>query len=74
MSSITKTGSRAETSGLARFLELACLRAAGSGGTGRVGLAGAVVPAGPSSEEKQHRMMEIIHKYMEVLPTDEVRR
>jgi mannose-6-phosphate isomerase-like protein (cupin superfamily) len=31
-------------------------------------------PAGPPSEEEQQRMMEIIGKYMEVLPPDKVRR
>jgi mannose-6-phosphate isomerase-like protein (cupin superfamily) len=30
-------------------------------------------PAGPPSEEEQQRMMEIIGKYMEVLPPDKVR-
>ncbi len=30
-------------------------------------------PAGPPSEEEQQRMMEIISKYMEVLPPEKVR-
>ena len=30
-------------------------------------------PTGPPSEEEQQRMMEIIRKYMEVLPPDKVR-
>ena len=31
-------------------------------------------PAGPPSDEERHRMMEIIQKYMEILPPDNIRR
>ena len=31
-------------------------------------------PEGPLSDEEQRKMMEIIHKYMEVLPPDETMR
>ena len=31
-------------------------------------------PAGPPSDEERHRMMEIIQKYMEILPPDKIRR
>jgi mannose-6-phosphate isomerase-like protein (cupin superfamily) len=32
------------------------------------------VPVGPPSKEEQHRMMEIIQRYMEVLPPDKISR
>ena len=31
-------------------------------------------PEGPPSDEEQRKMMEVIHKYMEVLPPDEIKR
>ena len=31
-------------------------------------------PAGPPSDEERHRMMEIIQKYMEILPPDKIRK
>ena len=31
-------------------------------------------PAGPPSDEERHRMMEIIQKYMDILPPDKIRK
>ena len=31
-------------------------------------------PTGPPSDEERHRMMEIIQKYMEILPPDKIRK